>query len=187
MRFLDSPPWAYRSKGLEFTGILLTSFVNIDNKWANCSYLNDIEWHWMTKVWKSEIFWWDFLTRLLEQTALRGLNSPASFWFLSFSFVNILKQSKNNLTRFLEWQKSESLKKFWWDFLTCLLEQTALRGLNSPASFWLLSFSFVNIDNKWANCSYLNETSWFDKILMRFLDSPPWTNRSKGLEFTGIF
>ena len=74
MRFLDSPPWADRSKGLEFTGILLTSFVNIDNKWANCSYLNDIEW-----------------------------------------------------------QKSEN-----------------------------------------------------PKILMRFLDSPPWANRSKGLEFTGI-
>ena len=33
----------------------------------------------------------------------------------------------------------KSLKKFWWDFLTRLLEQTALRGLNSPASFWLLS------------------------------------------------
>ena len=111
-----------------------------------------------------EISW---LARL-EQTALRGLNFTGilltSFFFIrkqqmselllhetSFFLENIRKSRivdetslKNDLTKFLEWQKSESLKEFWWDFLTCLLEQTALRCLNSPASFWLLSFSFVN-------------------------------------------
>ena len=111
MRFLDSPPWADRSKGLEFTGILLTSFVNIDNKWANCSYdlLNDKS----LKIWK---FWWDFLTHL-ELTALRGLNSPASFWFLSFSFVNI----DNKWANCSKWDiffSENSLKTIWRDFLT---------------------------------------------------------------------
>ena len=79
---------------------------------------------------------------------------------------------KNDLTKFLEWQKSESLKEFWWDFLTRLLEQTALRGLNSPASFWLLSFSFVNIDNKWANCSYLMIWQNFIFFVWSFHDLP---------------
>ena len=146
--------------------------------------------YWMTKVWKSETFWWDFLTCHLEQIALRGLNSPAYFWLLSFLFINndtneriaskwdifflkffaaFSETRANRSTNFLEWQKSESLKEFWWDFLTRLLEQTALRGLNSPASFWLLSFSFVNIDNKWADCSYLTDIEWqksekFDEI-----------------------
>ena len=157
MRFLDLPPWANCSKGLEFTGILLTSFFFVRKHRDQMS--------------ESPTF---FLHELI------ALNFNE--FFAAFS-----ETRANRSTNFLEWQKSESLKEFWWDFLTRLLEQTALRGLNSPASFWLLSFSFVNIDNKWANCSYLNETSWFDKILMRFLDSPPWTNRSKGLEFTGIF
>ena len=72
------------------------------------------------------------------------------FCYFSFGTFMICRSwndhdHETDFSQFLEWQKSESLKKFWWDFLTCLLEQTALRGLNSPASFWLLSFSFVNI------------------------------------------
>ena len=135
MRFLDLPPWANRSKGLEFTGILLTSFFFVRKHRQQMSGLLLSKRYWMTKVWKSE--------------------------------------------------------KIWWDFLTCHLEQIVLRGLNSPASFWLLSFSFVNIDNKWADCSYrigtLNGIEWQkSEILMRFLDLPPWADCSKGLEFTSI-
>ena len=65
MRFLDSPPWANRSKGLEFTGILLTSFFFVRKHRQQMSGLLLSKQYWMTKVWKSENFWWDFLTHFL--------------------------------------------------------------------------------------------------------------------------
>ena len=93
MRFLDLPPWTNCSKGLEFTSILLTSFFFVRKHRQQMSGLLLSKRYWMTKVWKSEKIWWDFLTCHLEQIVLRGLNSPASFRLLSFSFVNIDKWS----------------------------------------------------------------------------------------------
>ena len=133
----------------------------------------------MTKVWRSEKFWWDFLTCHLEQIVLRGLNSPASFWLLSFSFVNIdNKWADCSYLNGIEWQKSE---KFWWDFLTCHLEQIALRGLNSPAYFWLLSFLFINNDT--------NEriASKWDIFFLKFFAAFSETRANRSTNFCYFF
>ena len=141
MRFLDSPPWANRSKGLEFTGILLISFININNKWANCSYLNDIEWQ------KSEN----------PKILMRFLDSPpwadrskglefTSILLISFFFVRKHRQQMTELVLFVKW------------------------GI----------FFF------WNKISWMTKVWKSERIWMRFLDSPPWADRSKGLEFTGI-
>ena len=95
MRFLDLPPWANRSKGLEFTGILLTSFFFVRKHRQQMSGLLLSKRYWMTKVWKSEKIWWDFLTCHLEQIVLRGLNFTG---ILLTSFFFVRKQTTNERT-----------------------------------------------------------------------------------------
>ena len=136
MRFLDLPPWANRSKGLEFTGILLTSFFFVRKHRQQMSGLLLSKRYWMTKVWKSENFWWDFLTCHLEQIALRGLSSPAYFWLLSFLFIN------NDTNERIASKWDIFFLKFFAAFSFLKLELIALR-IFAATGILLTSFFFV--------------------------------------------
>ena len=166
-------------------------------------YLTDMNFR------RLDYYIWKVLMRFLDLPPWTNCSKGLEFTSIlltSFFFVRKHRQQMSGLL-LSNWYWMTKVLKIWWDFLTCLLEQIVLRGLNSPASFWLLPFFFFFIDNKWANCSYWSglwskwdiffwkqskndltrflewQKSKIWKVLMRFLDLPPWTNRSKGLEF----